>query len=377
MLKNSKWMRAACAATVAAGVLVWMAAVAWRRAPVTLRVSASPVVIPADGVSRATITVRDTAGKRLRAGDVTVRVVSGNNSARVVSIREDADALAAFVEAGIVPGSVEVEAQGPGIMPARAELTTRLEVSDRAGDGTPDFLRLESPADRDAFRRWFAFLAESQALTPTKALPREIVDCAALARFAYREALRKHDAAWAQPLHLGVLPAIPGVEKYSYPYTPLGAALFRVRPGAFAASDLTDGTFAEFANAKTLATLNAHFVTRDLSRALPGDLLFYLPEGRQDSSEEPHHTMIYLGSSQLEPGPEKWIVYHTGPINLADDSPQGGPAGPPLRATRGTGEIRRVTLAGLQRHPDPRWRPVETNPYFLGVYRWNILRGAE
>jgi hypothetical protein len=25
-------------------------------------------------------------------------------------------------------------------------------------------------------------------------------------------------------------------------------------------------------------------------------------------------------------------------------------------------------------HPDPRWRPTPSNPNFLGVYRWNILR---
>src|SRR5690349_21968790 len=26
-------------------------------------------------------------------------------------------------------------------------------------------------------------------------------------------------------------------------------------------------------------------------------------------------------------------------------------------------------------HPSPRWRPVAGNPNFLGVYRWNVLRG--
>jgi hypothetical protein len=26
--------------------------------------------------------------------------------------------------------------------------------------------------------------------------------------------------------------------------------------------------------------------------------------------------------------------------------------------------------------PDPRWHPVEGNPAFLGVHRWNILRKA-
>jgi uncharacterized protein YfaT (DUF1175 family) len=33
-----------------------------------------------------------------------------------------------------------------------------------------------------------------------------------------------------------------------------------------------------------------------------------------------------------------------------------------------------VLLADLLHHPDPRWRPEPSNPNFLGVYRWNILR---
>src|SRR5437879_841669 len=60
--------------------------------------------------------------------------------------------------------------------------------ADRFGDGTPDFLRLDSPEDRDSFRRWFAVIAEYQALRPDKELPTEINDCAALIRYAYRNA---------------------------------------------------------------------------------------------------------------------------------------------------------------------------------------------
>ena len=56
-------------------------------------------------------------------------------------------------------------------------------------------------------------------------------------------------------------------------------------------------------------------------------------------------------------GAEPGVVYHTG-------TDRGRP-----------GEIRRVTLAELLDHPDARWRPISANPNFLGVYRWNILRG--
>jgi uncharacterized protein YfaT (DUF1175 family) len=40
------------------------------------------------------------------------------------------------------------------------------------------------------------------------------------------------------------------------------------------------------------------------------------------------------------------------------------------------GEMRRVRLEELLQHPSPRWRPVEGNRNFLGVYRWNILKEA-
>jgi uncharacterized protein len=349
--------------------LVWKAAAGTVSEPSSLLMKIAPTSLPADGVSRATVILREAAGRRLRVGRVSLDVISGNHAARVVSMREEDGRLTAEIQAGVVPGTFVVEARGEGMLPARVEITTRLDPADRAGDGTPDFLRLDSPADRDAFRRWFAFIAEAQAFAEPAALPREIVDCAALARFAYREALRPHEAGWAESLRLAAVPAIPVVEKYAYPFTPLGAGLFRVRLGQFLASDLEDGAFAEFADAKTLSRYNAYFVTRNAERALPGDLLFY----RQHAESEPYHTMIFLGASQFEegqsgPGKGDWVVYDTGPISYA------GPTGP---GRGGPGEIRRVTLEDLRRHPEPRWRPLAGNPYFLGVYRWNILRGAE
>src|SRR6266404_921413 len=113
----------------------------------------------------------------------------------------------------------------------------RGDATDRFGDGTPDFLRLDSPEDRDAFRRWFAVIAEYQALRPDKELPPEISDCSALIRYAYRNALHGHDEAWFQETQLRPPEALPSVEKYGYPHTLLGAALFRVKPGAYAPGD--------------------------------------------------------------------------------------------------------------------------------------------
>jgi uncharacterized protein len=50
------------------------------------------------------------------------------------------------------------------------------------------------------------------------------------------------------------------------------------------------------------------------------------------------------------------VIYHTGP----DGS--------------NPGELRRLTVEQLLEFPQPEWRPLESNPNFLGVSRWNILR---
>ena len=235
--------------------------------------------------------------------------------------------------------------------------------TDRFGDGTPDFLRLSDPADQAAFRRWFTLIAEYQAVRPKAEVPAEIPDCASLLRYAYREALKRHDENWFTTSGMEVS-APPGeVRAWSYPHSPLGTALFRVRPGAFEARDVDDGAFAQFADAKTLVERNAFFVSRDVRQALPGDLLFY----RQFGQSSPWHSMIVARA-----GPEAAVVYDTG----TDHSPHG------RRPVRGDpdhglpGELRRVTLAELLDHPQPQWRPLPGNPNFLGVYRWNILRGT-
>jgi hypothetical protein len=308
--------------------------------------------------------------------------------------------------AGVLPGTVAVTIAGNGtnmIAPATVVITSLPDYRDSFHDGTPDFLRLDTAADRQAFRRWFTSLAGQQArrkpMASADGWPAHganpgaggasdstplIKDCAALLRFAYREAMRRHDSTWAAENAWAVAPAGADIAKYQYPHTPLGPRLFRTREGAFTAADLHDGTFAEFAEARTLLSANTHFVSRDVDRARPGDLLFY----RQLARREPFHSMIFLGEQSPageeqaeamnpggpaeperdaasdaaaaggEPGAGAWVVYHTGPDG------------------KWAGEIRRVPLAFLLRHPDARWRPVASNPNFLGVYRWNILREA-
>lgn len=246
---------------------------------------------------------------------------------------------------------------GRGAPSAHQQADINRVAGDAFRDGTPDFLRLDSAPDQETFRSWFTLIAEYQALRPPAEVPQEIGDCAALLRYSYRNALREHDGPWVRESGIQPPRALASIEKYRYPFTPLHAQLFRVRPGAFRASDLADGTFAEFADAKTLRELNTHFLSRDIRVARPGDILFF----RQLEQNSPFHSMIFVGHSQwmADRGTENAndiVVYHTGPINGR------------------SGEMRRLRLLELQNHPSPRWRPLPGNSNFLGVYRWNILR---
>jgi uncharacterized protein len=299
----------------------------------------------ADGYDAATLTIDEPSATPPRV------TIEPAHAATLEDVTATPHGWQAQIRVGVTPAIITVRVEIPGRPPAVVRLSTDLDPRDTAADGTPDFLRLDDADDQRAFRRWFTFLAETQYFQPAGRRPAEIVDCAALIRYAYREALRTHDGNWATDAHLPVAPGIPSVTKYQYPYTPLGAELFRVTPGGFQPADLTNGAFAQFADAKTLQLRNTHFVTRDLARAQPGDLLFY----RQDSDHMPFHSMIYIGESQIGKDSGRYLVYHTGPD------------------ANGPGEIRRPTIDELRHFPEPDWRPLPDNPRFLGVYRWNIL----
>lgn len=238
--------------------------------------------------------------------------------------------------------------------PARMQATaarrfTANDLADTRGDGFPDAAHLTSLADRRAFRTWFTVLAESQYQRPHP-LP-EITDCAALARFAFREALMRHGDEWRR--RFGALPPVsaPDVAAYNYPDGILGVDLFRVHPGAFQPSQLSDGAFRQFADARILMQDNTRFVSRDTAAARPGDLLFFFQPGH----DEPFHTMIFLGASHyLRDGIRDYVIYDTG-------------------ETGAQAAIKLVPLSVLDRHPDPRWRPLAQNSHFLGVFRWRIL----
>ncbi|MEP6912625.1 MAG: DUF1175 family protein [bacterium] len=224
---------------------------------------------------------------------------------------------------------------------------------DSDNDGIPDAAELPSFMDRENFRRWFTLIAETQFYRLSKEWNAEQRDCAGLVRFAWREALRRHDRAWFQKMGPGYKAIGPDVARYNLEQSPLGEKLFRTNFGSYKDGDLSTEIFSEFADARTLKTFNAKFVSRDRHNAQSGDLLFFYQPWVQ---KFPYHVMIFLGDSKLTDEPSSdWVVYHTG-ASPTDE-----------------GTVKKVELSVLDHHPNPRWRPVETNKNFLGFYRLKIL----
>ncbi|HEV2766049.1 MAG TPA: DUF1175 family protein [Pyrinomonadaceae bacterium] len=237
-----------------------------------------------------------------------------------------------------------------------AEAALRWDDSD--SDGIPDRAELRSFNDRENFRRWFTAVAETQFYRASDEWNTEQRDCAGLVRFAWREALRRHDRAWLKRMGAEYEQTAPDVRAYDLARGPLGEKLFRTAHGPFRESDLTEAVFSEFADARTLKDFNTTFVGRERSRARPGDLLFF---HQPWSQKFPYHVMLFLGPAHHaggaddDPSADDWVVYHTGA------APADG------------GEVRKVRLATLERHPQARWRPLAANRHFLGFYRLKIL----
>lgn len=245
-------------------------------------------------------------------------------------------------------------ARSAGPNPRPAAVTTRTVVwADGDSDGLPDAVELHSFNDRLNFRRWMTGIAELQFYRMSEAWNVEQRDCAGLVRFAWREALRRHDRQWFQAMGEGYEVMAPDIQAYTLDRGPLGEKLFRTDFGSFVEADPERGKFSEYADARTLKNHNARFIGRDIGQAQSGDLLFFHQPWVQ---KYPYHVMIFLGEARLDgEGARDWVVYHTG------TSPQD------------QGEMKKVRVAVLRRHPDPRWRPIEANRNFLGFYRLRIL----
>jgi uncharacterized protein YfaT (DUF1175 family) len=224
---------------------------------------------------------------------------------------------------------------------------------DSDNDGIPDAAELQSFMDRENFRHWFTYIAEGQFYHLSEQWNAEQRDCAGLVRFAWRETLRHHDRAWLQKMGPSYTPIAPDVSRYTLEQGPLGEKLFRTAFGSYKDGELSNGTFSEFADARTLKSFNAQFISRDRRQAEPGDLLFFYQPWVQKFA---YHVMIFLGSASFDENQANdWVVYHTG-SSPTDE-----------------GTVKKVELSVLDHHPNKRWRPVESNPNFLGFFRLKIL----
>ena len=223
---------------------------------------------------------------------------------------------------------------------------------DADNDGIPDAAELHSFMDRKSFRDWFTAIAEGQFYRLSEQWNVEQRDCSGLVRFAWREALRRHDRVWFQKMGRGYIPIAPDVARYNLEQGPLGEKLFRSNFGSYKEGELSDGTFSEFADARTLKNFNTKFISRDRDQAEPGDLLFFYQPWVQ---KFPYHVMIFLGHSKTGDQSGGEVVYHTGSSPVDE------------------GTVKKVPLSVLDHHPNKRWRPVESNTNFLGVYRLKIL----
>ena len=228
------------------------------------------------------------------------------------------------------------------------------KLTDSDHDGIPDSVELYTHEDRENFRRWFTAIAEMQFYQLSNQWNADQRDCAGLVRFAMREALRHHDRPWLQKMGPGYEAVAPDVAAFDLDHNPLGEKIFRTDFGSLDESDMRNGRFSEFADGRALKNYNTTFISRDRREAQPGDLIFFYQPWVQ---KFPYHVMIFLGAGRVASnGGLDWVVYHTGSTPTDE------------------GTVKKVELSVLDHHPDPRWRPLESNRNFMGFYRLKILQ---
>ncbi len=227
--------------------------------------------------------------------------------------------------------------------PVIKHLAIKIEpyLADLDNDGFPDVAELKTESDRLLFRDLFVNIARSQIFQESELWKEK--DCSGLVRFAYREALKKHDKAWFQTFQ-GKLEGLFDIQSFNYPRVPLlGTNLFRIQPGPFRYETI-DTDFSVFASSQYLLAYNVVLLGENIQAAKRGDLIFFY---QPDFFNFPYHVMIYEGNGK--------VIYHTGAL---EDQ---------------LGYIQEIFFNDLSKHPDRRWWPRVENPAFLGFYRFKIL----
>jgi uncharacterized protein YfaT (DUF1175 family) len=177
-----------------------------------------------------------------------------------------------------------------------------------------------------AFRAWMVRLINEQIRKGPNARWFHR-DCAGLVRFVVNEAFKLHDEKWVRHNGMSNHPLPPEIHLRPE-QQPIARGWIQL-----------DGKRAPFAMSQVLIQKNAYFVSKDLNQVLPGDLLFF------DQGDD-QHLMVWMG---------RYICYHTGTESKTDNG------------------LRAVTLQDLMKWKDTRWRPEQSNPNFIGVFRLAFL----
>jgi uncharacterized protein YfaT (DUF1175 family) len=287
--------------------------------------------IPADGKSRGEVMFHHPL---LGGGDRLEGPFGEEKSISVITRRKEARREVVVFQSTRLPGRVLFAAGG-----RKLYLTFYKIPPDIDGDGFPDEAELDTEADRLAFREWFVRIADSQFLKKSGGWSGEQRDCSGLIRFAYREALKKHDERWQRSTGIVLDKNLPDVRKYNYPAVPmLGTKIFKRAKGP--ADDMR--SFGSFADTESLARYNTVLVTRRIAESRKGDLLFFQNIVNRES---PFHAMIVAENE----GGRVAVIYHTGRGDV----------------------LKRVPASYLD--SSRRFRPVEGDENFLGVHRFHIL----
>src|SRR3989440_4943069 len=135
--------------------------------------------------------------------------------------------------AGKIEGAPASESQKAVSKKQKAEFApssdrvSKAELVDSDNDGIPDVIELRTYQDRDAFKRWFTAIAETQFYQLSDQWNAEQRDCAGLVRFATREALRKHDRIWFQKMGPNYETVAGAVGDIHLAHNPLGEKIVR------------------------------------------------------------------------------------------------------------------------------------------------------
>lgn len=169
-----------------------------------------------------------------------------------------------------------------------------------------------------SFRGWFTRIVWEQFhFRPNQRWTHR--DCAGLVRFALKESFISHDRAWKHTNSISPMLTPPEVD--------LGPEQKKLLPAW------------TYDRAIQVVQKYTRFISKDVNQARPGDLLFY-------DFGETQHLMISMGP---------YLAYHNGSATKKDNG------------------LRKQSIDHLMKWKDTRWRPLEHNPNFIGIFRFLFL----